>query len=192
MASDQTMGRLLTRCGGDCELCGATAELSAWAVPPAVELEVERAVAICLVCRAQLDSGQLDAKHWLCLNQSAWSEHPPVQVVAWRLLHRLTDGWAQDLLDQLYLDDDTLAWAKQELASEAEDSTVPLDSNGTALQEGDSVTLIKDLEVKGANFTAKRGTLVKGIHLTGSADTVEGRVNKTTIVLKTCFLKKVT
>ena len=64
------------------------------------------------------------------------------------------------------------------------------DSNGTPLAEGDAVTLIKDLEVKGAGFTAKRGTLVKGIHLTDEAGMVEGRVNGITIVLKTQFLKK--
>lgn len=63
-------------------------------------------------------------------------------------------------------------------------------SNGTPLAEGDAVALIKELEVKGAGFTAKRGTLVKGIHLTADAGMVEGRANGITIVLKTQFLKK--
>ena len=66
------------------------------------------------------------------------------------------------------------------------------DSNGTALNEGDSVTLIKDLKVKGTSVTLKRGTLVKGIHLTDDEDEVECRVEKVKgLVLKTCFLKKV-
>ena len=65
------------------------------------------------------------------------------------------------------------------------------DSNGTALNEGDSVTLIKDLKVKGTSVTLKRGTLVKGIHLTDDEDEVECRVEKVKgLVLKTCFLKK--
>ncbi len=64
------------------------------------------------------------------------------------------------------------------------------DSNGTILSDGDSVTLIKDLEVKGGGFTAKRGTLVKGIRLTDDPGLVEGRVNKMAIYLKTEFLKK--
>ena len=66
------------------------------------------------------------------------------------------------------------------------------DSNGALLNEGDSVTLIKDLKVKGTSVTLKRGTLVKGIHLTDDEDEVECRVEKVKgLVLKTCFLKKV-
>lgn len=65
------------------------------------------------------------------------------------------------------------------------------DSNGTPLQEGDSVTLIKDLKVKGANVTLKRGTLIKGIHLTDNEGEVEGRHEKVKgLVLRTEFLKK--
>lgn len=66
------------------------------------------------------------------------------------------------------------------------------DSNGAILQEGDSVTLIKDLTLKGTKITLKRGTLVKGIHLTSDEEEIECRVNGMKgIVLKTCFLKKV-
>ena len=64
------------------------------------------------------------------------------------------------------------------------------DSNGTLLNEGDSVTLIKDLKVKGSSSVIKRGTMVKNIRLTNSPDEIEGRVEKTTMVLKTQFLKK--
>jgi protein PhnA len=64
------------------------------------------------------------------------------------------------------------------------------DSNGTLLTEGDSVTLIKDLKVKGSSQTLKRGTLVKNIRLTNSADEIEGRAGGTTMVLKAAFLKK--
>jgi alkylphosphonate utilization operon protein PhnA len=65
------------------------------------------------------------------------------------------------------------------------------DSNGTVLSEGDSVTLIKDLKVKGTSITLKRGTLVKGIHLTDDPEEIECRVEKVKgLVLKTEFLKK--
>lgn len=65
------------------------------------------------------------------------------------------------------------------------------DSNGTVLQEGDSVTLIKDLPVKGANTTLKRGTMVKNIRLTDNPEEIECRVEKIKgLVLKTCYLKK--
>ena len=65
------------------------------------------------------------------------------------------------------------------------------DSNGTELAEGDAVTVIKDLKVKGTSLTLKRGTLIKGIHLTDDDDEIECRVEKIKgLVLKTEFLKK--
>lgn len=64
------------------------------------------------------------------------------------------------------------------------------DSNGTLLNEGDSVTVIKDLKVKGSSGVIKRGTVVKNIRLTNSPAEIEGRVERTVMVLKTEFLKK--
>ena len=64
------------------------------------------------------------------------------------------------------------------------------DSNGTLLTEGDSVTVIKDLKVKGSSSNLKRGKVIKNIRLTNSPDEVEGRVDGSTLVLKTMFLKK--
>lgn len=64
------------------------------------------------------------------------------------------------------------------------------DSNGTVLNEGDNVTIIKSLKVKGMSSDLKRGQLVKNIKLTDDEEAIEGRVDKVTLVLKTCFLKK--
>lgn len=65
------------------------------------------------------------------------------------------------------------------------------DSNGNILNEGDNVTVIKDLKVKGTSSTIKRGTVVRGIHLTDNPDEVECRVEKIKgLVLRTEFLKK--
>nr|WP_290810739.1 alkylphosphonate utilization protein [Ferrovibrio sp.] len=65
------------------------------------------------------------------------------------------------------------------------------DGNGNLLAEGDSVILIKDLKVKGANTTLKRGTVIKNIHLTADEEEIEGRTDKVKgLVLKTCFVKK--
>lgn len=64
------------------------------------------------------------------------------------------------------------------------------DSNGTLLNEGDTVHLIKDLKVKGSSSVLKRGTVVKNIRLTDNDEEIEGKVDKTMMVLKTCFLKK--
>ncbi len=71
------------------------------------------------------------------------------------------------------------------------EESVVKDSNGAILKDGDSVTVIKDLPVKGTSVTLKRGTLIKGIRLTGNDEEIECRVEKVKgLVLKTCFLKK--
>jgi protein PhnA len=135
----------------------------------------------------------MDVNHWRCLNDSMWNQTPAVQVMAWRMLTRLrAEGWPQDLLDMLYLDDDTLAWAQATGEGASNDDTVKhLDSNGAVLEAGDTVTLIKDLNVKGANFTAKRGTAVRGISLVAdNPQHIEGRVNGQQIVILTKFVKK--
>ena len=65
------------------------------------------------------------------------------------------------------------------------------DSNGAILKDGDSVTLIKDLKVKGTSTTLTRGTLVKNIRLTGDVEEIECNADKVKgLVLKTAFLKK--
>ncbi len=64
------------------------------------------------------------------------------------------------------------------------------DSNGNLLSEGDSVTVIKDLKVRGSSSVIKRGTKVKNIRLTDDEEEVEGKVDGSVIVLKACFLKK--
>ena len=69
-------------------------------------------------------------------------------------------------------------------------STVAKDSNGSELQDGDAVTVIKDLKVKGSSMVIKRGTKVKSIRLTENPEEVDCRIEGSSIVLKTCFLKK--
>ncbi|BDS09392.1 alkylphosphonate utilization protein [Aureispira anguillae] len=73
---------------------------------------------------------------------------------------------------------------------EEEEGATVKDSNGNVLKDGDSVMPIKDLKVKGASLNLKRGTVIKGIRLTGDDNAVECRIGKKTIVLKTAFLKK--
>ena len=188
---DATTQTLTDRAGARCELCGSEAGLAATPVPPGYPSDADRCVLACDTCRGQLRSGELAPTHWFCLQESAWSEVPAVQVVAWRVLNSLSgEAWAHDLLDQLYIPDEVMAWA-QTPAEEVDAAPVTLDSNGSVLSDGDSVTLIKDLDVKGTSFVAKRGTVVKNIRLTGDPGNIEGRVNKIALVLKTEFLKKV-
>lgn len=181
---------LAKRCKSKCELCAENTALQIYEVPPVADPEFEKCIMICEACKEQVEGPKkINVNHWYCLNETAWSEVPAVQVVVWRLLNKLSsESWAADLKDQLYLDEEIVEWAENDGTSS---KSTTLDCNGTQLNSGDSVTVIKDLEVKGAGFTAKRGTIVKNIHLTSNPEHIEGRVNKTKIVLKTCFLKKV-
>lgn len=179
------------RCGSKCELCSAAENLGIYEVPPNPNADADRCLLICDTCREQIeDPEKVDIHHWRCLNDSMWSQVPAVQVVAWRMLSGLrAEGWPQELLDMLYLDDATLAWA-QEGQNDGDDPQY-IDCNGVVLSAGDTVTIIKDLDVKGTSFTAKRGTAVRGISLDAdNHEQIEGRVNGQQIVILTKFVKK--
>ena len=186
---------LSARAENKCELCSANENLAAYQVPPTTDDVAENSVLLCSTCREQIENpDKVDIHHWRCLNESMWSQEPAVQVLAWRMLDRLkTEGWAQDLLDMLYLDENTLAWAQSGASDSADDDAAVkhLDANGAQLQAGDTVTLIKDLNVKGAGFTAKRGTAVRNISLVADNEKhIEGRVSGQQIVILTEFVKK--
>lgn len=182
---------LMARSVSNCELCGEKDGLHVHIVAPKSGDDVSECAFVCGTCGDQIeDPEKIEPNHWRCLNESMWSETPAVQVLAWRMLNNLhKEDWAQDLLHMLYLDEETLAWAQAGEDDELEIKHV--DSNGVTLAEGDTVTLIKDLNVKGAGFTAKRGTAVRGISLVlNNAEHIEGRVNGQRIVLLTKFLSK--
>jgi protein PhnA len=186
------MSDLTERAQGACELCGSDSNLGPVLVDSTASEESAAAVLACGVCSlATQSAGPLDGAHWYCLQEAVWSGVPEVQVLAYRLLHRVHgETWATDLLGQVYLEDDVRAWAERGLAAEDAGAVVVVDCHGAPLMDGDSVSLIKDLDVKGAGFTAKRGTLVKNIRLGDDPTHVEGKVNKVSIMLKTCFLKR--
>ena len=99
-------------------------------------------VDLCPTCSAQIDTPAGD--HFRALAASMWSDVPVVQVLAARTLAALQTPWAQDLLDQLYLDEDTQAWVEN-----VAPITAHADAHGAPLYAGDTVVLIKDLPVKG-------------------------------------------
>jgi len=189
MSTEQT---LMQRGDSSCELCGADNNLSVYNVPPTSDGSADQAILVCQTCQDQINAPDtMNANHWRCLNDAMWKPVAAIQVMSWRLLKRLAaEGWANDLLDMLYLEEEVQQWAEATEIADDSESSDHKDSNGAALLAGDSVTLIKDLEVKGANFTAKRGTMVKNISLTSNPEQIEGRVNGTRIVLLTKFLKK--
>lgn len=186
---------LQDRSGAKCELCESSEKLQVYSVTPQRMNSAEESAMICEPCLSQIENKiPVNPNHWHCLNTSIWSEVPSVKVIAWRMLNRLkNEGWAQDLLDQLYLDDETFKWAKAGLPIEkkAEEQIKHIDSNGTLLQNGDTVVLIKDLDVKGGGFTAKRGTAVRNISLVeDNPEQIMGKVNGSQIVLLVKFVKK--
>jgi len=189
-----TEAALISRSGAKCELCGTQDDLVVYEILPDSDGSADQCALLCATCREQVgDPDKMDSNHWRCLNDSMWSQEPPVQVMAWRMLTRLSaEGWPQDLLDMLYLDDDTLSWAQASGEGQEEDPGAEhKDSNGAVLEAGDTVTLIKDLNVKGAGFTAKRGTAVRNISLVpDNPEHIEGRVNGQQIVILTRFVKK--
>lgn len=186
---------LKLRASNACELCTSQDDLTTYAVPPNSLGNLDDSVLVCANCLSQIDqSGAINVHHWRCLNDSMWSQVPAVQVVAWRVLSRLssTESWAQDALDMLYLDEETQQWAAiGESSGDNESAVIHLDSNGAVLEAGDSVVLTKDLNVKGTSFVAKRGTAVRGIALVhDNPEHIEGKVNGTRIVILTKFVKK--
>lgn len=186
--------QLQDRSGSTCELCGATNNLKIYEVPPVSTRGIDESLLACEKCIGQVENPDTtDANHWRCLNDSMWSEHDTVKVVAWRMLSRLkSEGWSQDLLDMIYLEDEALKWAKATGEGEEEgDKIIHRDVNGVVLQNGDSVVLIKDLKVKGSSLVAKQGTAVRRISLDReNAEFIEGKVGPTLTVIITKYVKK--
>ena len=179
-----------------CELCGSTEASIAYAVPQSPGTKAAHHIWVCSTCVTQMNAPETaDANHWLCLNESIWSEEPGVKVVSWRMLHKLKQlDWAKDLLDIAYLDEDTLQWAKVSGDDiDPDDLVKHLDCYGAVLQNGDNVVLTKTLDVKGATFSANVGTVVRKIHLVAdNPEQIEGRVNNSMIVILTKYVKKST
>ena len=178
-----------------CELCKATENLSVYTVQPSKKIDLTDSIYACELCTSQIENSDLiSPNHWRCLNDSMWSEFLPVQVLSWRMLNRvLSAGWSQDLLDMMYLDEESLEWA-QALGDGVEEpmNVVHRDVNGVILKAGDSVVLIKDLKVKGSSMIAKQGTAIRRISLDHENETyIEGKVDGKHIVIITQFVKKI-
>lgn len=186
---------LKDRSNNTCELCASTNNLAQYTIPPSLNENVENDVLVCNTCISQIDGSEdMDPNHWRCLNDSMWSEHVAVQIMAWRMLQRLrNEGWPKDLLDMMYLSDEALALARATGEDKDEsEKIIHRDVNGVILENGDAVVLIKDLKVKGASMVAKQGTAVRNIRLDrDNAKYIEGKVGAQQIVIVTDYVKKV-
>ncbi|PML65250.1 PhnA domain-containing protein [Vibrio breoganii] len=182
---------LRQRSGDKCELCGATNDLQPFAVAPHSQATVDHGALLCDTCRTQVeDADQMDVNHWRCLNDSMWSQEPPVQVLAWRQLTRLarTEGWAQDLLDMMYMEEETKTWAETGMEN---DGKKHVDCHGAPLAKGDTVTIIKDLPVKGSSMVVKIGTMVRNISLAqDDPELFSGKVEGQSMWLRCEFCRK--
>ena len=189
------MQELRARSQQKCELSGEACDDLIVVAVSGKDDSLDSHILVCAPLAAGIaDPASADANQWRCLTEAIWSPVAAVQVVAYRMAHTLAESgetWAQDLLDSAYLEEEVKAWAEAGLTQASDDDDPkPRDSNGMELSEGDSVTLIKDLDVKGMNFSAKRGTLVKNIHLTSNPKHIEGKINGSTIVIVSAYTKK--
>jgi protein PhnA len=185
---------LQKRSNNICELCSSDDANTAFAIPNSPSNKIDHHLWICTICNAQMSNIEnADTNHWRCLNDSIWSELPATKIVSWRMLHKLKSlDWTQDLLDIAYLTEEELAWAKASGDDiNQDDIEKHIDCFGAVLLNGDNVVLSKTLDVKGATFSAKVGTVVHNIRLvTDNTDQIEGRVNGSMIVILTKYVKK--
>ena len=182
--------KLHDRSDSKCEISGVEADLVVYTVAPKTEESLENSILITKTLKDQIENPETTkVADWRGLNESMWNENLSVQIVSWRMLARLKN---HDLLEMMYLEEEALAWAKAtNEGDEEEGKIIHKDSNGNILKDGDSVVLIKDLDVKGANFTAKRGAAVHNIKLVwDDANLIEGRVESQTIYILTQYVKK--
>ncbi|MBK9191431.1 MAG: PhnA domain-containing protein [Crocinitomicaceae bacterium] len=191
MSLDKTLHE---RSNSTCEICGSKNNLSVFNISLTKNESADESALLCSTCTDQISNPEkTDAQHWRCLNDCMWSEVPAVKIISWRMLNRLRgEGWPNDLLDMLYLNDDELKLAQATGEGlDEEDKIIHKDSNGALLANGDTVVLIKDLDVKGGGFTAKRGTAVRNIMLVdNNAEHIEGKVEGQHIVILTKYVKK--
>jgi protein PhnA len=183
---------LATRSGNICELCSSTDDnLVAYAVPPKTDDSADNQVVLCTNCFGQISSNNYsDANHWRCLEGSIWSEVPAVQALSYKILGNITEDWAAETKASVSLDEAVIEWANAE-AELAANVIVHKDSFGVVLETGDTVILTQNLNVKGANFIAPKGTTVRKIRLVpDNAEQIEGKIEGDTIVILTKYVRK--
>ena len=189
------LDQLHQRSGGTCELTGEKDNLVAYEVPPGSKGTIDDVILVSEKALAQLEGREaLERGFWQeHLPSSMWSEVPAVQVVVWRLLNSLKEEtWAAENLDMLYLDEAMLAWAQTggEI-TEVTGMDVHQDSNGVALENGDTIVLTKSLDVKGSSVNARIGTVIKNIRLVAdNTDQIEGKIEGQQIIILTKYVRK--
>ncbi len=113
------LGKDLTRRSrAKCELCTTSGvALSIYEVPVAPkDPDLAHVIHVCDACSSQLDKPKsIQSSHWRVLSETVWSEVPAAQVLSVRILKHLakTEGWAQEILESAYLDEDLTTWIEE-------------------------------------------------------------------------------
>ena len=185
--------QLQTRSNNVCELCSDKDDnLKAYAVPPKNDDSNDNVVVVCSKCLSGITASDYsDSNHWRCLTGSIWSEVPAVQALSYKILSKLkSEDWASETLDSVFLEESVTEWANAEDELEAS-KVIHKDGFGAILELGDTVILTQNLNVKGTNFTATKGTLVRKIRLVpDNAEQIEGKIEGETIVILTKYVRK--
>lgn len=179
--------KLKDRNGELCELCNSETATHEYTVSPKNDESIENQVAICNTCLEAVDSKEASF-HWRCLEGSIWSPEPSVQALSYRILQNYKkEDWANNLISSVDLDENVIQWAM----STFEVADVHKDAFGNVLENGDTVVLTQALNVKGTNFTASKGTVVKKIKLVhDNPEQIEGKINEQMIVILCKYVKK--
>ena len=179
--------QLKNRSEGMCELCNSQPAEHDYTVSPKSDDAVENKMALCDACVTAMDEKD-KGDYWRVLEGSIWNPEPSVQALSYRLLYSYKDEeWADSVINSVDLDENTVQWA----LSAFEVADVHKDAYGNNLETGDTVVLTQNLNVKGTNFTAAKGTVVKRIRLVpNNTEQIEGKVNDQTIVILTKYVKK--
>lgn len=185
--------QLQNRSNNVCEICSEKDDnLNAYAVPPKNDDSIDNIVVLCSNCYSKITTSNFsDANYWRFLTGSIWSETPAVQALSYKLLGKLkAEEWAAETLDSVFLEETITEWANAEDELEA-NKVVHKDSFGVELELGDTVILTQNLNVKGANFIAPKGTVVRKIRLVpDNAEQIEGKIEGETIVILTKYVRK--
>lgn len=179
--------QLKIRSEGMCELCNSQPAEHEYTISPKSVDALENKVAICDTCLKNIDE-ENKSDYWRVLEGSIWNSEPAVQALSYRLLYTYKkEEWAASVINSVDLDEDTVQWA----LSAFEVADVHKDAYGNQLETGDTVILTQNLNVKGTNFTATKGTIVKRIRLVpDNTEQIEGKVNEQMIVILAKFVKK--
>lgn len=179
--------KLKERSGGLCELCSKTEATHAYVVSPKKDDVLENQVGLCNDCLQHIEAED-QGFYWRVVEGSIWNPEPSVQALSYRILQKYKDEeWASGVLSMVDLDEDTMQWGLSGL----EIAAMHLDAFGNSLENGDTVVLTQALDVKGTNFSAPKGTVVKKIRLVhDNHEQIEGKINEQMIVILTKYVKK--